>query len=223
MSIKGLYFIVWMYFKKLIREILKAIWIFLTKKRYAGNMPKLKKAIMLTFLSINAIAWIVAPSYLLVSIPNEKIIIEAKAESVGDMVDTLNEAVTQDTVSGMEEQQASLEVAPSAVEDKICAVFGEDCEIMIAIAKAESGLKADSIGYNCMYEGKSAVCKTEDRHLAWSVDCGILQINHRGKVCPSELLEVDNNLEVGKKILNTQGLTAWSSFKANKHLKFLES
>lgn len=199
-----------------------------------GNHPKTKKAIMLTFLSINAIAWIVAPSYLLVSIPNEKIIIEAKAKGVGTMVETEEtDTAVQDTISGIVEQEASNEVAPltvdnipdvgKKVEDKICAVFGEDCELMIAIAKAESGLKADSIGYNCMYEGKSTVCKPGDRHLAWSVDCGILQINHRGKVCPAELLEVDNNLNVGKKILNTQGLTAWSSFKANKHLKFLET
>lgn len=221
-NLSGIWFVLKMYAKRLIREILKLIWRFISKKRYMGNHPRVKKAIMLTFLVVNAIAWIVVPNYILLNGPKEIIIIEAKA-SVGDAVDTIDEATTQDTLNGMVEQQASIEVAPLTVEEKICAVFGEDCKTMIAIFKAESGLKADAIGYNCMYEGKSAVCKPEDRHLAWSVDCGIAQINHRGKVCPAELLEVNNNLEVGKKILNTQGLMAWSSFKAGKHLKFLET
>ena len=50
-NIKGLWFIVRMYLKRLIRECLKAIWKFLIKKRFIQSYKK-KKAILLVFLVI---------------------------------------------------------------------------------------------------------------------------------------------------------------------------
>jgi hypothetical protein len=37
-------------------------------------------------------------------------------------------------------------------------------------------------------------CKPEDRENAWSVDCGLMQINVKGKECPSELLDIKTNI-----------------------------
>lgn len=51
-----------------------------------GNHPRVKKAIMLTFLSINAIAWIVVPNYILLNGPKEIIIIERVGVSVSSEV-----------------------------------------------------------------------------------------------------------------------------------------
>lgn len=53
-SIKGIWFVLIMYAKRLIREILKAIWRFLSKKRYIKSY-KIKKRILIVFLIINNI------------------------------------------------------------------------------------------------------------------------------------------------------------------------
>jgi hypothetical protein len=112
---------------------------------------------------------------------------------------------------------------------------------MYAIAKAESGLNAGNKGYNCYYErgtdrlltGEEAMklakdkrysgaCKTEaHRSKAWSTDCGILQINVIGKICPVELFDVDNNLKAGKGKLDRQGLGAWVTHNNGDHVKHL--
>ena len=64
----------------------------------------------------------------------------------------------------------------------------------ISVAKNESGWRPDAKGWNCHYEGKSMACKPQDRENAWSVDCGLMQINVKGKECPSELLDIKTNI-----------------------------
>jgi hypothetical protein len=83
----------------------------------------------------------------------------------------------------------------TAIKEKICSHFGKDCPIAIAIATAESGLRADAKGWNCMYGTKSTACKPEDRGRAWSVDCGIFQLNFRGLDCPPDSMNIDWNIE----------------------------
>lgn len=134
-------------------------------------MPKLKKAIMLTFLSINAIAWIVAHSYLLVSIPNEKIIIEAKAQGVGDVVDTLNETATQDTTSGIEERKDEVSLsAPPAVGKIVDIVHRlESSGGKNNFSKCEAIGKYNEFGYGVYGENYLCFDKGKDREavIAW--------------------------------------------------------
>lgn len=98
-------------------------------------------------------------------------------------------------------------------EDKIKEAFGKNAPVFLKIAHAESGQNAGSKGYNCMYNGKSRACKPEDREKAWSVDCGALQINVYGRVCPVELYDLDKNLEAAVGKFNRQGFGAWSVCK----------
>ena len=98
--------------------------------------------------------------------------------------------------------------------------FPEDTKTAYAVIMAESGGNSKSMNWNCMYwsdklrKMASESCRTvEDRKDAWSVDCGIMQINHIGKECPQELFDAHHNLTIGKTMQNKYGWKRWSSFR----------
>lgn len=114
-----------------------------------------------------------------------------------------------------------VEKKPETVESHVNRIFGKDAKVALAVLKHESGLKLDAINWNCYYYGKSKPCRKEDRHLAWSVDCGIGQTNVRAKACPSELLTLEGNMKKVEKIYKSQGLNAWVSYTSGAYKKFL--
>lgn len=99
---------------------------------------------------------------------------------------------------------------PPTFEDKVRAAFGVHAETFLKIAHAESGQNAGTKGWNCRYNGRSTSCRPEDRKNAWSVDCGALQVNVYGTVCPVELFDLDKNLEAAVGKFARQGFKAWS-------------
>lgn len=105
-------------------------------------------------------------------------------------------------------------------------------DVAVAVAKSESGLRTDAMGWNCYYynaQGKrySAACRPEDREKAWSVDCGVMQINHIGKTCPAYLFDPDENIKLGKEKYDSSdkrigiGFYPWMAYRNNLHLKYL--
>ena len=108
-------------------------------------------------------------------------------------------------------------IEDESVETKIRRYFPKSHKTIIAIAKAESHMNPNAVGFNCFYyQGKatttkiiggSKACNVEDRHLAWSRDCGILQINTTAKMCPKET--IDQHLQRGAQLSREQGLNAW--------------
>lgn len=83
-----------------------------------------------------------------------------------------------------------------------------------AIAWAESQFNPQAVNWNCYYGGKSKPCKKQDRDKAWSVDCGLYQINYKGNKCPSELFDIDINLARAEDLYFQRGYSPWSaSFK----------
>lgn len=114
---------------------------------------------------------------------------------------------------------------------------------MLAIAKAESGLKTDSQGWNCWYQKAdkslltpaqaaeiprnkriSTACKPTHRESAWSVDCGVYQINVIGKLdCPKELFDVETNISAAQGKFQRQGYGAWSVYKNGSYKKHLKA
>lgn len=110
----------------------------------------------------------------------------------------------------------------TAIKEEICSHFGKDCPTAIAIATAESGLRVDAKGWNCMYGEKSTACKPEDRGRAWSVDCGIFQLNFRGLECPPEAMTLEWNVEKAYTWkFKPSGWNPWSVYKNGSYLAHL--
>lgn len=107
------------------------------------------------------------------------------------------------------------------LELRLNEIFGEKVEIAKAVLKHESGLNLNAKGYNCRYNGVSKACKYNDRHLAWSVDCGLGQINVKGQKCPPELMTLEHNLNLIEQKYKEQGLNAWVSYKTGAYKKYL--
>lgn len=119
------------------------------------------------------------------------------------------------------------------VANKIRNIFIEEPEKAIAVFRSESGLRSNAKGWNCYYTGDngeqiSKACNPEDREKAWSVDCGIAQLNFPGKECPIESMDADWNIQKAhewKYLSNKRaGGTGWGPWVAEangRHLVFL--
>lgn len=138
-----------------------------------------------------------------------------------------------------EPTKAPVVVESGDIKTFIKSVFKEEPEIAVAVFKAESGLRGDAVGYNCWFdkdtnevveEGnwkthKSGACPIPMRHFAWSVDCGITQMNVAGQVCPEEYFNEEWNVTKAyewKYLTRGKTFTAWSAFNAGKHIPLLE-
>lgn len=112
-----------------------------------------------------------------------------------------------------------------SVETKIRKYFPKHWRDFIQIAHAESQMKVDAVGYNCYYyhgkatttpiKGGSKACKKEDRSLAWSLDCGLMQLNTLSKKCPkrdSSEEYLDEHLKVAAQLSREQGKCAWYGY-----------
>lgn len=100
----------------------------------------------------------------------------------------------------------------SNVVNLIKKYFYEDPLTAISIFMSESGLRANAKNWNCKYNGKSTFCKESDRHLAWSVDCGITQLNFLGKDCPSESFDIEWNFKQARIKFDQRGWQPWVSW-----------
>lgn len=130
--------------------------------------------------------------------------------------------------------KAILVEKPKTIEEKIKDNFPRNWKTMIAVAHAESRMNPNAVGYNCYYDknettvyttkvkgSHSTACKKEHRKYAWSVDCGVLQLNTLGKVCPKET--IDQHLQRGALLSKVQGLNAWVTYQTKAHERYLAS
>lgn len=125
-------------------------------------------------------------------------------------------------VSDQEAFMVPVIVTPSpTIEDKIKQYFPRSWRNFIQIAHAESKMNPEAVGYNCYYyhgvatttpiKGGSKACKPKDRHLAHSLDCGLLQINTKAKQCPKE--DLDTHLARAAELSKKQGECGWFGYK----------
>lgn len=197
MSIKGLCFVVGMYVKRLVREILKSIWNFLSKKRFIKSYKK-KKAILLIFL-------VMVDIFILNDVieKSKGLVAQRVAESVSVNV---AETKTEDSQGGVGGDILPPSSEELSVEDKICNIFPENCDVMKAIAMAESSMNPNAINWT---------------NSNGTIDVGLMMINSCHGYDKDYLLDVDNNLKVARKIYDKSGLTAWSAYNNNKYLKYM--
>lgn len=171
------------------------------------------------------------------------VIIREDSNGVGSSPATHPEESNDGTVPAVPQEEPekseeagtpAMDNSPSSVEAKILKAWEgtKEGRIAVAVAKSESGLRTDAMGWNCHYinaQGKqySKACLPQDRAKAWSVDCGVMQINHIGKTCPAHLFDPDENIKIGKeKYDNSEkrigiGFYPWMAYRNNLHLKFL--
>jgi hypothetical protein len=111
------------------------------------------------------------------------------------------------------EGTASCNNIPESIRTKMCSYSDWDCEIMLAIACAESTMncKANNAGLN----------------ENGTVDKGLLQINsvHKDKFEPRGgdacLYDCSCNIDIGHQVWKEQGYTAWSVYKSGAYKEHL--
>jgi hypothetical protein len=91
------------------------------------------------------------------------------------------------------------------IERMICFFDDWDCEVMYAIARAESGGRCDAINYNS--NGSS--------------DKGVLQVNSVHGFT-GDLFNCEYNIKRGHEIWLSQGYGAWTVFNTGKYLEFIK-
>ncbi len=108
------------------------------------------------------------------------------------------------------------------IAEMVCKYFKNDCKTAMAVFKAESGLRANAMNWNCRYGDISTSCKFEDRSLAWSVDCGITQLNFPGQECPKEAFDAEWNIQKAYEWkYKTRGFQPWVAFTSGSYLQQL--
>lgn len=110
----------------------------------------------------------------------------------------------------------------------------DDSKIALAVLKQESSLNPEAKNYNCFYIGdtvyeyrakgsKSRSCQSGHEQYAYSVDCGISQINFDGKKqCPDYSFGVDWSLSKMAEIHAERGFGAWVGFTSGAYLAYLK-
>lgn len=119
--------------------------------------------------------------------------------------------------------KALVEETQIAIAAQVREVFAADPETAVAVFRAESGLRPSAMGWNCRYGKVSQACKPEDRAQAWSVDCGVAQLNFAGTVCPPEAFDATWNIQKAYEWkYKPHGWQPWSAYNSGKHLAFLK-
>lgn len=87
----------------------------------------------------------------------------------------------------------------------IAEAFPENPAIMIAIARAESGMNPKAVNKN----------------TNGSVDLGLLQINSIHGYDELSLFDAEKNIKAAREIYDKQGIQAWAAFNNGSYKKFL--
>lgn len=207
-----------------IKRQLINLWLFMSKKRGFKEYKTKKRILAVVLICINCFIWwkVFVDSGISYT---EKITIENNND-VGVVVIEDNLVAVAHASQGEAEKEMERVIDPKPsptaeiIEKEVNAVFGEDAKIALAIFKTESALNPEAQNWNCHYykNGKrySAQCKKEDRPKAWSVDCGIAQINHitpnESKECPAELFDYQENIKIAKNMFDKRGFQPWVTY-----------
>ena len=165
------------------------------------NISKRERRIKRTmrWAIIATLAWIVPFT---TEIPEKKWVFENVYAGVREMPENVSSPET-----GTAEDGAGVEGGNTGedVVAKIAKTFPENPDVMVAIAKAESGLnpKATNVNRN------------------GSSDIGLFQVNSIHGYDDLEMFAPEKNIEAARKIYEKQGLTAWVVFQTGAYKKFL--
>lgn len=104
----------------------------------------------------------------------------------------------------------SLPIPKTPLEKYICEKFGKECQIALAVALAESGMREEAINVNTNS----------------TIDIGIFQINSvhwkKNGCSPKELFDSYKNVDCAYKIYSASGWSAWSAVNNGSFAKFVK-
>lgn len=166
--------------------------VFMTRRRYVGSHPKLKRFILCNFLVL-VIGYV--GFNISLSVP------EISIKWHSDPIIFENHVLAQNL-----KPSEVVEVKDLTIEEKIAKVFPENPKVMIAVAKAESGLNP----------------LATNRNTNGTRDIGILMVNSVHGHDDLDMFDVDKNLAAARSVYDKQGITAWSAFNNGSYLKFLK-
>ena len=93
----------------------------------------------------------------------------------------------------------------SNIETEIADVFGTECRIALAVAKAESGLNPKAI----------------NRNGDGSKDVGIFQINDKHGWSDEERLDWKTNIRLAKELRDSRGWSEWAVYNNGSYRNYL--
>ncbi len=97
----------------------------------------------------------------------------------------------------------------NSIEEKICQKFGAECEIALAVMKAESG--GNPLAYNINTNN--------------SFDFGLFQINsihYKKEICSiDKVITVEGNIDCAYSIYEAQGFSPWVAYSNGAYQKYL--
>ena len=111
----------------------------------------------------------------------------------------------EENEEGGEEPEEKYSYADSSIEEEIAEVFGDEKEIALAVAKAESGLNPSAI----------------NRNSDGSRDIGIFQINDHHGWSAEERLDRSKNIRMAKELRDRHGWSEWVVYNNKSYQNFL--
>ena len=163
----------------------------MTRNRYVGSYPKLKRFILGSFATL-VIGYV--GFNLSLQVPEIKVTWDKGPLVIENHAQAKFEAIQDVPVKEL------------TIEEKIAEAFPENPAVMIAVAKAESGLNP----------------LATNRNTNGSRDIGLMMINSVHGNDDLEMFDVDKNLAEARKVYEKQGITAWAAFNNGSYLKFLK-
>lgn len=117
---------------------------------------------------------------------------------------TKNEDEDTDQKDESEKTQPAY-VANNSIEQEIADVFGTECRLALAVAKAESGLNPMAV----------------NRNTNGSKDIGLFQINDQHGWSDEELFDWRTNIRIAKELRDSRGWSEWAVYNNGTYRQFL--
>lgn len=149
---------------------------------------------------------ILATICFLIFMPHRNVRVEMQDENKGSDIPSFINGEDKNMPDKALDDEKRISTPSSTVERLILDIFGEDADIALAVARAESGLRCDAVG---------------DRHLSPS-SYGVFQIRaFANRPGIEELTDCEANIRYAKFMFDRQGWHPWSAYTSGAYKSFI--
>lgn len=226
--------------KKLKTKIKKFVFLNCRDKFRGSRLEKLcQLAFMLHFLVVLVGVAVITSKESGWTFENPKVagVVENTNLPKNDSFESHNAVGTDPTLAKSEAEGGKTPSVEAQIKNK----FVEEPVVATAVARGESGLDPRSQGWNCYYnritggvltyeqaqkltnkQRYSTSCEESDRKVAWSVDCGIFQLNVIGTVCPENYFNPVENIEMAYLKYKARHFQPWVAYNNGQYLNHMK-